>query len=43
MVELFWIIFKEPFRMVNDFMFGDNHHIVSESGWKILNNNKRSR
>lgn len=38
LIKEMWQVFCEPFRIINDFMFGDAHHIVSKEGWRRLNN-----
>jgi hypothetical protein len=36
-LKTLWLVVKEPFRMVNNFMFDDDaHHIVSKRVREIL-------
>lgn len=34
--RMIWRVFCEPYRQLNNFMFGDAHHIVSRKGREIL-------
>jgi hypothetical protein len=39
-LKTLWLVAKDPFRILNDFMFdNDAHHIVSKKGQQTLNKN----